>query len=334
MPDSQLTAAVLIATYNRPDHLQTCLDHLDQQTVAPDAIVIVDSSPDDRSAEVAQRHGGITYLRNPLGRGHTATSRRMGLEAAGDVDIIVFIDDDAFARPNWLEELLRRYDDPSVAGVGGRADNGQPGEESVGLDAIGQFLPDGTLTGNFAADPGADVRVDHLLGANMSLRVAAVRAVGGIEDHYPGTCLREESEIALRLRLAGYRIVYTPAALVRHVGGTYAKGRRFDARYTYYGQRNHIVLLARVLGPRDPRFHRYLRVAVGKVGGDVGYAARALRRGRLRGEESVISGVGRGLINAASTTGGIATGLSLVLTGRVPQARTAPRVPTPSITRA
>lgn len=325
MPAPQLTAAVLIATYNRPDHLQTCLDHLDRQTVAPAAIVVVDSSPDDRSERVVRRHGGITYLRNPLGRGHTATSRRLGLDAAGDVDVIAFIDDDAYARPDWLEQLLRRYDDPGVAGVGGRADNGQPGEEAVGLDEIGQFRADGTLTGNFAADPGADVDVDHLLGANMSLRVAAVREVGGIEDYYPGTCLREESEIALRLRLAGYRMVYAPDAFVRHVGGTYAKGRRFDARYTYYGQRNHIVLLARVLGPRDPRFRRYLRVALRKIGGDVGYAARAARRGRLTGDESVVSGVGRGLLNAASTTGGLASGLSLVMARRVPRAQPAVR---------
>lgn len=312
---------MLIATYNRPELLTTCLAHLDRQTVTPSRIIVVDSSTDDRSAQVAAAHGGVVYLRNPLGRGHTATSRSIGVAAAGDVDVIAFIDDDAFADPDWLEQLLRRYDDPRVGGVGGRASNGIPGEELEGWDAIGRFLPDGTLTGNFAADPGKDVLVDHLLGANMSLRMSAVRAIGGIQDYYPGTCLREESEIALRLRLAGYRLVYTPSAYVLHVAGPYAKGRRFDARYSYFGQRNHLVLLGRVLGPRDRRFRQYLGVARRQLGADLAYAAGALRRKRLVGDESVVSGVGRGLTKAASTGAGTVVGLALVAARRIPLAR-------------
>ena len=315
------TAAVLIATYNRPTYLRTCLEHLQRQTIAPNKIIVVDSSPDDRS-EAVSGDFDVIYVRNPLGRGHTATSRMIGLQVAGDSEVIAFIDDDAYAEPDWLEELMRRYDDPRVAGVGGRALNGQPGEEGQGLDEIGRFLPNGTLTGNFAANPGRDVLVDHLLGANMSLRVDSVHAVGGIEDYYPGTCLREESEIALRLRLAGYRLVYTPFAIVEHVGGTYAKGSRFNARYSYYAQRNHFVLLARVLGPRDPRFHRYVGVALQQLRMDLVYAARALGRSRIVGEESIVTGVGRGLTRAATTAAGIAAGLALTIAGAVPRAMT------------
>ncbi|MEO7123896.1 MAG: glycosyltransferase [Lacisediminihabitans sp.] len=315
----ELTAAVLIATYNRPVNLRICLEHLAIQTVTPVQTIVVDSSPDSRSEIVAQEFG-VTYLRNPMGRGHTATSRMLGVAVAGDADVIAFIDDDAYAEPEWLEQLLVRYSDPIVGGVGGRARNGQPDEERVGVDAIGKFLRDGTLTGNFAADPGRDVPVDHFLGANMSLRLSAVHAVGGIQDYYPGTCLREESEIALRLRLARYRLLFTPDACVEHVAGTYAKGRRFDARYSYYGQRNHIVLLARVLGSRDPRFHRYLRVALGQLCEEVAYTGRALGRSRVIGQESIVSGVGRGLTRSVSTAAGIAVGLGLVLLRRIPRA--------------
>lgn len=316
---SLTTVAVLIPTYNRPDYLRRCLEHLDRQTVAPEQIIVVDSSLDDRSADVAREHGGITYLRNPLGRGHTATSRQLGV-AAAETAIIAFIDDDAFAEPGWLEQLVRRYDDPRVGAVGGRASNGQIGEEAVGLESIGQFLADGTLTGHFAADPGRDVFVDHLLGANMSLRLSVARALGGIQDYYPGTCLREETEIVLRMRQAGYLVVYTPSALVEHVAGPYARGRRFDARYSYYGQRNHIVLLARVLGTHDPRFYHYLGVARGQVASELRYAVDALRRRRLLGEESIVSGVGRGLTRAICTAAGIVVGRVLIAARRVPRA--------------
>jgi GT2 family glycosyltransferase len=308
----------VIATYNRPDHVRTCLEHLARQTLQPDSIVVVDSSPSDATARVVQDFPDVVYLRNERGAGSTATSRAIGV-AAVTSDVVAFLDDDAYAAQDWLEQLVARYADPAVGAVGGRALNGQPGEETEGADRVGLFLDDGSLTGFFAADPGRDVDVDHLLGANMSVRRSALAAVGGIEDHYPGTCLREETEPVLRLRLAGWRIVYTPAAVVEHVAGPYARGRRFDLRYTYYGHRNHLVLLARTVGPRDARFRRSLLASLRQAGGELRYATRAV--GRLRtGEGSVVRGVGNGVLRCAATLAGTAGGLwavaALVLRGQ------------------
>jgi len=323
--------AVVIATYNRPQHLSTCLEHLDRQTLSPTKIIVVDSSPGSDSAEVVRTHSSALYIRNPLGRGHTATSRQMGVALAGDTEIVAFLDDDAFADPEWLSELVVPYRDPSTGGVGGRASNDVPGEEFVGLDDIGRFRADGTMSGNFAALPDADVvDVDHMLGANSSFRMSALAEIGGIEDYYPGTCFREESEPALRLRLSGYRIVYAPRAHVRHVAGTYARGRRFDLRYLYYGQRNHFVLLGRLFGPRDRRFRAYIATARRTVRGHLAYAARSLTRGQLLGAESALSGVGRGVLNAGATCLGMVVGLWLVRSGRVPRATIAPRTAEPS----
>ena len=194
-----LSTVVVIATYRRPDYVEECLAHLERQTVAPARIVVVDASPDDLTRDVVARHPGVEYRRNPRGVGHTATSRAIGLDGAGE-EIVAFIDDDAYAEPDWLERLLEPYADPDVAAVGGRARNGQPDEEHQGIGQIGLLLPDGRLTGYFAAAPDRVVEVDHMLGANMSVRSSVVRELGGIRDFYPGTCLREETDIALRMR--------------------------------------------------------------------------------------------------------------------------------------
>src|SRR5690606_14207307 len=120
-----------------------------------------------------------------------------GLEEV-TAEIVAFLDDDAYPRSDWLAALLRRYEDSTVAGVGGRTINGQPGEESEGAHCVGRLLPDGSLSGYFAAITAGDVAVDHMLGANMSMRRRVIEELGGIRDYYPGTCLREESDIALR----------------------------------------------------------------------------------------------------------------------------------------
>ena len=302
------TASVVIATYKRPEHIRECLAHLALQTVAPVRVIVVDASPDALTRDVVATFPGVEYRRNERGIGATATSRAIGISDVTE-DVVAFIDDDAYAEPEWLEELLVPYEDDSVSAVGGRARNGQPDEEDEGIGQIGLLLPDGRLTGFFAADPGRDVPVDHLLGANMSVRTSAVRALGGIRDFYPGTCLREETDIALRMRRAGMKIIYRPTAVVRHVAGDYARGRRFDARYRYYGARNHIVLLATTLGYRDPHLRRYLRTTVSRAGHDLVAGVRTVRDPKRRGVgakvRGVLGGVRRAVLDLTGTVGGL-----------------------------
>jgi GT2 family glycosyltransferase len=309
MTSAAVPAAVVIATYNRSTYLRECLSHVATQDHHPVQVVVVDSSEGDETAQVVSEFPQVTYLRNSRGRGSTGTAKKMGLEAT-TAEVVAFLDDDAYPEPSWLGELVRRYDDDAVAAVGGRASNGIDGEEREGTDAIGRLLPDGTLTGHFAADPGHDLDVDHLLGANMSLRRSVVDELGGLQDHYPGTCLREETDMLLRMRAAGHRIVYTPDAMVRHVAGTYAKGRRFDLRYDFYGARNHVVLLERSLGARDPHLRAYLLGVPHGVGSLLRAASAAATDKQLRPRERARAAAGR-LTRAGVLTGGTVVGLGV-----------------------
>jgi GT2 family glycosyltransferase len=302
------TASVVIATYRRPDHMRECLEHLRRQTVTPKRIIVVDASPDTHTRDVVGGFSEVEYRRNERGIGSTATSRAIGISDIEE-DVVAFIDDDAYAEPDWLERLLAPYADDRVGAVGGRADNGRPGEEQEGIGQIGLLLPDGRLTGHFAADPGERVEVDHLLGANMSVRMRTVHELGGIRDFYPGTCLREETDIALRMRRAGKTIVYTPDAVVHHVAGEYAKGRRFDARYRYYGARNHVVLLTTTLGYGDPRVGRYLRGTLGAAGRDLAHGIRSIGDPKRHGLASKARGVAGGVRRAGLDLVGTAAGV-------------------------
>ncbi len=255
-----------VVTYERPTFVARCLDHLLAQTVPPAEIIVVDSSTGDATGRLVRQHYPmVRYEVCPAGRGATATARNIGY-ALTTGEVLAFIDDDAFAEPDWLEHLLPFFDDPTVGGVGGRQIRRQPGELEDGVDAIGLLRPDGTLTGHFAADPGRPVAVDHLLGASMSFRRAALDRIGGIRDGYAGTCIREETDLCLQVTGAGYRLVYAPDAVVEHVAAPYAKGERFDLRYAYWAQKNHLILLIRNFGLASPIVRR-LPVGLGSPGG-------------------------------------------------------------------
>lgn len=306
------SVSVVVVTYRRADRLATCLEHLGRQTLAPVEILVVDASPDEETSHLlATRFPGVVSLRNPAGLGTTATSRAIGLKHATG-EIVAYIDDDAYADPDWLAELVRPYEDPGVGAVGGRASVPGVTPAEVGPEEIGRLRTDGRLTGNFDVDVGGTVEVDHLLGANMSYRRDALLALGGIRDGFPGTCLREETDIALRLRRAGWRLIYQPRAHVLHVPGRYAKGRRFDLRYHYYACRNDMVLLQWNFGWRSPLPWRAARATLaadihrltGALRGDP--AARHPTQTPPRAVLSAGARLGLGVLGTAS---GVAAGL-------------------------
>ena len=251
-----MDATVVVITLDRPDCARRCLQHLSAQTVRPSQIIVVDASKSSVTADLIRRDfPEVVYLRNEFGYGNMPMSRNIGIRNSTG-DIIAFLDDDAFAEPQWLEALIATYADPAVGAVGGRALNGQPGEATKGVDEIGRIRPNGLITQNFAANPGRIVDVDIIIGCNMSFRRDVLTTLGGMREHYTGTGSCEDTDICLRVRKLGFKIRFNPAACAEHIGAPQFKGRRFDLRYDVYGFRNYLILLVLNYGVGDPFFYR------------------------------------------------------------------------------
>ncbi len=244
---------VIVVTLNRPDCVRQCLGCLLRQDPRPEQVIVVDASADDRTRRAVGEFDGVEYLRNDQGAGKMTTSRNIGLGRARG-EIVAFVDDDAFAHDGWLAALVGPYADPAVGAVGGRAVNGQPGEAGAAADRVGRLWPDGSVTGHFAADPGRVLRVDHVIGCNMSYRRSVLQTLGGFRDDYPGVSgIREDTDMCLRVGRLGHHLLFHPAAVVTHVGAPQVRGRRFDARYAYFHARNHAMLMGRNFGPLSAR---------------------------------------------------------------------------------
>jgi len=304
------TASVAIVTYERPAFVNRCIEHLLVQTVTPIEIIVVDASRGTETATlVRERFPMVHYEFCPAGRGALPLGRNMSYEMTTG-EVLAFIDDDAFAEPEWLERLLPSYADPNVGAVGGRQIRGNPGELHEGIDVIGLLRSDGTITGNFTADPGHPVQVDHLFGANMSFRRAALDAIGGIHGGYTGTCVREETDTCLRIARAGYKLLYVPDAVVEHVAAPYAKGQRFDLRYAYWAQKNHLIMLMRNFGPTDPIIRAYLVASTKETMAEwSSRMERAWMRARDRDRVGSARAMGAAFARSAVTLSGSITGV-------------------------
>jgi len=253
------SVTVIIVTLNRPDHARNCLAHLRAQTCRAEQVIVVDASPDQQTRRVVEdQFPEVLYLRNDNGIGRMTASRNIGiLHSVGQV--IAFIDDDGYASPTWLENLLPAFDDAKVGAVGGRVLQNGGVAQDWDADKIGTVLPNGELYAGFDSDPGRILYVDHIMGCNMSFRREVIAQLGGFREDYPGISgICEDSDMSLRVRKLGWKIAFVPAAVVDHKAAPQVRGRRFDARYSFYSGHNSVILLIRNRGLFAPIVPRYV----------------------------------------------------------------------------
>lgn len=251
------TLSVVIVTWRRPKFVSSCLKSLEPQAADLHQVIVVDASEDSQTELVVKGLPFATWIAFPEGAGHMTSARNEGLCHVTGA-FVAFLDDDVEVRPGWAQALRSAFSDETVGAVAGRTCNNQPDEASEGVDQIGLLLERGRLTGNFAADPGRVVDVDHGIGANMAFRRSVLARLGGFRDDFPGTAMREDTDMFLRTKALGARAVFVPDASVDHRGAPHVRGKRFGWRYMFWSNHNHALLLSRNLGLAAPDFRRWV----------------------------------------------------------------------------
>jgi glycosyltransferase involved in cell wall biosynthesis len=128
--------------------------------------------------------------------------------------ICAFLDDDAYPAPHWLDRALRRFDDPTVAAVGGPGIT-PPGSslpERLGGAFYESPFGSGPLRLRFVAEKGTR-DVDDWPAYNFFVRTEVLREIGGWASRFYGG---EDTKLCLSLVEARHRIVYDPDVLVYH----------------------------------------------------------------------------------------------------------------------
>lgn len=285
------TISVCVVTYERPAFLDRCLSSIARSGQPVDQVVVVDASAADRTKQVTaladELSLPVTYVWAHQLAGWMTRSRNEALRWVQG-DVVAFLDDDVVVDVDWAGALRDVFRDATVAAVAGRTRNNIEGEEAYD-QPVGRYLPTGRLTEGFAVVADEPFDVDHGIGANMSFRRSVLGELGGFRDDYPGTALREDTDIFLRVRTLGRRVVFAPRVLVDHLPAPHVVGARFDTRYKLYGRRNHLVLLARHRGLGSPDVRRWVADELRGVGGAEGVQGKLLRLG------VTVAGLGWGL---------------------------------------
>ena len=232
-----IKVAVVIVNWNSGAYLVDCLLSLKGQTLLPDRVLIVDNASTDGSMEgLEQRFPDLEFIHLKKNTGFAAANN-LAVHQAADCDWIAFLNPDAFARPDWLENLMQaveRFPDVKMFG-----------SHMLGYE---NDLIDGT--GDIYHVSGVAWRRDHGMKSSEINRESgeifspcaaaslisrnAFLEVGGFDEYF--FCYNEDVDLSFRLRLKGHRCIYVSKAVVEHVGsGTTS---RYSDFAVYHGQRN------------------------------------------------------------------------------------------------
>jgi GT2 family glycosyltransferase len=231
-----LTIDIVIPTSGRYELTGNCLSHLARQTRTHTVIVSDNGDGEETAERVHSEWGAVRLIRSAQALSFAAACNR-GVEA-GDGEVVVLLNNDVYARPDWLERLVAPLEsDPRVGSAACLLV--QPGElliDSVGLCADPTLAGFPRLAGLPVARAG-DPRPALVgpSGAAAAYRRTAWNEVGGLDEAI--FAYAEDLDLALRLHGAGWRASVVPDAVGMHIGGaTHGRGTAWQRRHAGFAR--------------------------------------------------------------------------------------------------
>ena len=214
-------ASIVIPVYGQLQVLLNCLDSLAAQTsrYTAEVIVVDDASPtSSRVAEVA-RIPWLRYLAQQKNTGFVGACNFGAAAARGKH--IVLLNNDTRVVAHWLDELIGSFSlFPKAGLVGSKLIN----DDETLQEAGGIVWQNGEVwnfgRGDYAFRPQYCYarKVDYCSAASIAVTTESWRKVGGFDEIYaPAYC--EDTDLAFRLREAGYETWLQPLSLVIHYEG-------------------------------------------------------------------------------------------------------------------
>ncbi len=233
-------ATVIIPNYNGKAYTEKCLDSLRRQTCMDFDIVVVDNCSEDGSADlVNEKYPEVRLIRLSENFGFSRAVNE-GIRIA-NTEYIILLNNDTEATETFVEELLQaiegREDVFSVAAK--MLQMADPDK----IDGAGDLYC--ALGWAFALGKGRNKkRYDRETNVFSACAGAAIyrrevfEAIGYFDEFH--FAYLEDVDVGYRARIMGYRNIYTPKAVVYHVGSGFSGSRynsfkiRLAARNSWY----------------------------------------------------------------------------------------------------
>ena len=250
--------AVVVVSFEARESLLDGLRSVRAHASSPLELVVVDNASRDGSAEaVRAARPEALVIANPDNVGF-ARAANQGWRVSRAPNVL-FLNPDAELTPGALETLAGLLESrPEVGAAGPRTRSGDGSiQVSTGPDLtpLSERRQRRLVRGVARREPVALAEAEALharehepawvSGSCLMTRRAALEGVGGFDERF--FLYEEDADLCRRMRAAGWRIVFTPAAEVRHaLGRSMAEAPR-RSRLEYH--RSHLLYYHKHNGP-------------------------------------------------------------------------------------
>ncbi len=223
--------SIIIPAYNNLQLTRQAVQAVLDNTVYPDyEIILIDNASADGTREAFQSHPDLLYIRNEQNVGFARANNQAAEYAAGE--FLVLLNNDTIVQPGWLTHLVASLE-ADVGIVGARMIYPNETVQHAGVVfGEGEHPPYHIYSGLPMRHPAVNQRREFnaVTAACLLVRRSLYAQVKGFNENYIN-CY-EDVDLCLKVRHAGWRIIYEPNALVIHLEGKSA-GRQDKIAHSY-----------------------------------------------------------------------------------------------------
>lgn len=239
-----MKASVIIPNLNGAGWLRDSIESVWAQTEQDFELIVIDNGSTDESLDIARSYCGrdrYTLIENAGNTGFSHAVNQGIAIAKGEY--MALFNNDAFAEPDWLAELIKTADaDPKIFAVSSLMLRYYEPELA---DDAGDYV---TILG-FACKRGDGLkasrytkpcRVFSACGGAALYRKSILDEIGVFDELF--FAYYEDVDLSWRANNFGYRNVYCPTARCRHICGATTGAVRYNPFKSIQSGRNSILL--------------------------------------------------------------------------------------------
>lgn len=182
-------------------------------------VILVDDGSSDDTVDVLDYVDGIQYLRNETSQGFIRSCNRGASIAKGQY--IVMLNNDTEPTVHWLDELIFTFESFDKVGLAGSKllyPDGKLQEAGGIVWSSGNPWNYGRSGNPHEPRFSYTRQADYLSGAAIMLTTALWKQVGGFSEEYCPAYF-EDTDLAFKVRAAGYKTLFVPLSIVYHFEG-------------------------------------------------------------------------------------------------------------------
>lgn len=212
--------SIIIPVYNQFSYTYNCLKSIAKNSGEVSyEVILADDCSTDLTEHIKKAVSGITVVRNKKNLRFLLNCNHAAKSAKGKY--ILFLNNDTQVMENWLQPLVDLIGrDEHIGMVGSKLiyPDGRLQEAGGILWKDASAWNYGHLQDSSMPEYNYVKEVDYISGAAIMIRADLWRELGGFDEQFaPAYC--EDSDLAFRVRAAGYRVMFQPKSVVVHFEG-------------------------------------------------------------------------------------------------------------------